>query len=162
MRISTLLGTGSAVAVTAAVGSRATTPEVRSGWYKKLRKPPYQPPPQVFPVVWPTLYADIAAVSASTIDQLNARGEAESRRAYQIALGINLVLNAGWSWVFFNQRRFGSSALVSAALTASSADLARRAIAVRGTRALPLVLYPLWCAFATMLSGHIAVLNRRR
>jgi tryptophan-rich sensory protein len=112
-------------------------------------------------VVWPALYADIAAVSASTIDQLNMRGAVSRRRAYQVALVINLILNAGWSWVFFNQRRFGSSALVSAALTASSADLARRAIAVRGARALPLVLYPLWCAFATVLSGHIAVLNRR-
>jgi tryptophan-rich sensory protein len=161
VRISTLLGTGSAVAVAAAVGSRATTPEVGSGWYRQLRKPAYQPPPQAFPVVWPALYADIAAVSASTIDQLNMRGAVSRRRAYQVALVINLILNAGWSWVFFNQRRFGSSALVSAALTASSADLARRAIAVRGARALPLVLYPLWCAFATVLSGHIAVLNRR-
>ncbi len=51
MRISTLLGTGSAVAVAAAVGSRATTPEVGSGWYRQLRKPAYQPPPQAFPVV---------------------------------------------------------------------------------------------------------------
>jgi tryptophan-rich sensory protein len=40
--------------------------------------------------------------------------------------------------------------------------LARRSIEVRGARAVPLVLYPLWCAFATVLSGHIWLLNRRR
>ena len=46
-------------------------------------------------------------------------------------------------------------------LTASSADLTRRAAAVRGAKAAPLGLYPLWCAFATALSTHIWVLNRR-
>lgn len=162
MRISTLLGTGAAVAVTAVAGSAATTPEVKADWYERLSKPPYQPPPQVFPVVWPALYTDIAAVSASTIDELHARGESGKQRSYIVALIVNLLLNAGWSWVFFKGRRFGSSAVVSAALAASSADLARRAIAVRGARAVPLVLYPLWCTFATVLSGHIAILNRRR
>ncbi|MEB3022819.1 TspO/MBR family protein [[Mycobacterium] crassicus] len=162
MRLATLLGTGAAVAVTAVTGAVATTPEVESDWYEQLRKPPYQPPRQVFPVVWPALYADVAVVSASTIDRLNAQGEHKKRAAYQAALLINLALNAGWSWLFFNRRRFGSSTLLSAALTASSADLTRRAVAAQGGRALPLVLYPLWCAFATVLCGHIAILNRRR
>ncbi len=47
------------------------------------------------------------------------------------------------------------------ALTASSADLARCAIAVRGRRAAWLCLYPAWCAFAFALSAHIWMLNRR-
>jgi benzodiazapine receptor len=45
-------------------------------------------------------------------------------------------------------------------LTGSSADLARRAIVARGLAGAPLVLYPLWCAFATLLSGSIWWLNR--
>lgn len=162
MRAFTLLITGAAVTATAVTGALATTPQVKSGWYEQLAKPAYQPPRQVFPVVWPALYADIAVVSAATIDELNAQGENGRSRAYQGALAINLVLNAAWSWLFFNRRRFGASTLLSAALTASSADLARRALAVRGARALPLMLYPLWCTFATVLSGHISVLNRRR
>ncbi|WP_067967416.1 TspO/MBR family protein [Mycolicibacter icosiumassiliensis] len=162
MRISTLLGTGAAVTAAAITGSIATTPAVQSDWYEGLSKPAYQPPRQVFPIVWPALYADIAAVSASTIDELNARGEVAKRRSYVAALVVNLVLNAGWSWLFFNRRRLGQSTLVSVALATSSADLARRAVAVRGARAVPLVLYPLWCTFATVLCGHVAVLNRRR
>lgn len=162
MRLTTLLSTAVAVTGTAVAGAAATTPEVKSGWYEKLRKPAYQPPRQVFPVVWPALYADIAVVSADTMDELGARGQDRERRTYQAALGVNLVLNAAWSWVFFNRRRFKSSTLLSAVLTASSADLARRAISVRGGRAIPLALYPLWCTFATVLNGHIAILNRRR
>lgn len=162
MRISTLLGTGAAVAATVVTGSIAATPAIQSGWYEQLSKPSYLPSPQVVPIVWSAIYADIAAVSASTIDQLNARGERAKRRAYVAALVVNLVLNAGWSWLFFNRRLLGPSTLVSVALATSSADLARRAVAVRGARAVPLVLYPLWCTFATVFCGHIALLNRRR
>ncbi|WP_046300741.1 TspO/MBR family protein [Mycobacterium sp. UM_Kg27] len=162
MRISTLLGTGAAVTAASVTRSIATAPAVQSDWYAELAKPAYQPPRQAFPIVWPPLYADIAAVSAATIDELNDRGKVAQRRSYVAALVLNLVLNAGWSWLFFNRRRLGPATAVSAALAASSADLARRAVAVRGVRAVPLVLYPLWVTFATVLSGHIAVLNRRR
>jgi tryptophan-rich sensory protein len=162
MRISTWLASVTAVTATSAIGGLATRPAVRSAWYERLEKPAYQPPRQVFPLVWPALYADVAVVSASTIDRLRDIGDRDRRRAYQAALAVNLALNAGWTWLFFNQRRFFSSTLLNVALTASSADLARRAIAVRGVRAVPLVFYPLWCAFATLLSGHISLLNHRR
>ena len=54
-----------------------------------------------------------------------------------------------------------ASAIAAGALAVSSADLTRRAVAVRGAKAAPLGLYPLWCTFATALSTHIWVLNRR-
>ena len=86
MRISTLIATGTSVAAAAAVGSLASRPAVQSSWYARLRKPRYQPPEIVFPVVWPMLYADIAVVSASTIDELHDSGDARKLRAYQAAL----------------------------------------------------------------------------
>ena len=162
MRISTVLATAASVIVTSAVGGLATGPAVESTWYRRLRKPPYQPPRQVFPVVWPALYADIAVVSASTIDQLNDGRDEQRARDYRSALALNLLLNASWSWFFFNRHYLATSAAVAAALTASSADLTRRAVAVRGVRGAPLALYPAWCAFATALSTHIWLLNRRR
>jgi len=151
---------GAAVLATTAIGGAATGPAVQSDWYRHLRKPAYQPPRQVFPVVWPALYTDIAVVSASTVDRLRADGDDTARRAYQRALAANLALNAAWSWVFFGRRRFASATVVSAALTVSSADLARRAVAVGGPRGAALLPYPLWCAFATVLSGDIAMRNR--
>lgn len=160
MRISTLVTALVSVAATSAVGGLAARPAVRSDWYAHLRKPAYQPPARVFPIVWPALYADVAVVSAAAIDGLSEAGAHDRRRAYQRALALNLLLNAGWSWLFFDRRRFGSATVLSAALTVSGVDLTRRAVRANGAGAVVLGLYPLWCAFATVLSGHIAVLNR--
>lgn len=162
MRLSTLLTATAAVAATAAAGSAATAPAVRSTWYAQLRKPRYQPPRQAFPVVWPALYTDLAAVSAGTLDELNDRGDTVAATRYEAALAVNLVLNGGWSWLFFNRRWLGPAAVVAGALTVSSADLSRRAATVRGVRGAALTPYPAWCAFATALSTHIWWLNRRR
>ena len=70
MKLKTIGATAAAVAATAIVGGTATGPAVASPWYARLRKPNYQPPRQVFPIVWPLLYADIAVVSADTVDRL--------------------------------------------------------------------------------------------
>jgi tryptophan-rich sensory protein len=160
VQIRTLIPTGIAVAATAILGGLASRP-AQSAWYEKLKKPPYQPPRQAFPIVWPILYADIAVTSAATLDELEERGQQRERRAYIVALVSNLVLNGSWSWLFFNQRRLGTSAIAAAALTASSVDLTRRSTAVQGAKAAPLAAYPAWCAFATALSTHIWALNRR-
>jgi benzodiazapine receptor len=156
----TLIPTALAVTATAVIGGLASRP-AESAWYKALKKPPYQPPRQAFPIVWPVLYADIAAVSASTMDDLERRGEHQERRAYVIALTINLVLNGSWSWLFFNRGWLGTSAVAAGVLAVSSADLTRRSVAVRGAKAAPLAAYAVWTAFATALSTHIWVLNRR-
>ena len=160
MQTRTLIPTGIAAAATAILGGLASRP-AQSAWYEKLKKPPYQPPRQAFPIVWPILYADIALTSAATLDELERRGQQRERRAYIVALVSNLILNGSWSWLFFNQRRLGASAIAAAALTASSADLTRRSVAVRGAKPAPLAAYPAWCAFATALSTHIWALNRR-
>jgi translocator protein len=160
MRPATLAKTASAVLTAAVIGGLASRP-AESAWYESLRKPGFQPPRQVFPIVWPALYADIAAVSASTVDRLDERGATGHARTYSALLALNLVLNASWSWLFFNRHLLGTSAVAAAALTASSADLTRRSVALRGVSAAPLALYPLWCAFATVLSSRIWWLNRR-
>jgi len=160
MQLRTLMPAALAVTTTALVGGLASRP-AQSPWYPQLRKPPYQPPRQAFPVVWPALYADIALISSETLDKLDDSGNTQQRRAYLTALTINLALNASWSWLFFNRRLLGTSAIAAAALTASSADLTRRAVAVQGTRGVVLAPYPIWCAFATVLSSHIWLLNRR-
>lgn len=159
MRPATLAKTGAAALTTAVVGGLASRP-AQSAWYASLRKPSFQPPRQAFPIVWPILYADIAAVSANAIDSLNGQGRRDEAKTFAGLLALNLVLNGNWSWLFFNQRKLGTSAIAAGALAASSADLTRRAVAVNGASAAPLGLYPLWCAFATALSTRIWMLNR--
>lgn len=159
MNTSTLTTTTVAVAVAAGTGSVASPKRVPA-WYSRLRKPPYQPPGAAFPLVWTTLYGDIAVTSAVVIDRLRAAGQHERVRRYTAALAVNLLLNAGWSWLFFRYHKLGASALGAAALTASSADLARRAAQAQGKAGAILSPYPLWCAFATVLATHVWRLNR--
>jgi translocator protein len=159
MRPLTLAKTAGATLATGALVGLASRP-AQSRWYERLKKPGFQPPRQAFPIVWPILYTDIAVVSASTMDTLNDRGEAEQARAYTRALAANLILNASWSWIFFNRRRLGTAAVAAGVLTVSSADLVRRAAAVNAPAGAVLTPYPVWCAFATVLSTRIWQLNR--
>ncbi|MYR06302.1 tryptophan-rich sensory protein [Gordonia sp. SID5947] len=159
MRISTLTGTTLASAAAAVVGSVVTKPAVES-WYPTLRKPRFVPPNWVFPVAWTALYADLAVTSAATIDGLRDVGDDAARRAYIGALGANLALNAGWTWVYFGQHRLGGASILAAVLTASSADLALRSARVDRRAGVALASYPAWCAFATALSTSTWWLNR--
>jgi translocator protein len=156
----TLAATTLAVGAAAGIGSVASKPGV-TRWYSLLRKPGYVPPNGVFPVAWTTLYADIAVSSATAVDRLRAAGRHEEARTYIVALAANLILNAGWTWVFFKYHKLGLSAVGAVVLAASSADLARRTAAADRRAGAALLPYPLWCAFATAMSSHIWVLNRR-
>lgn len=149
--------TSLAVVATAAVGTAVTTPGSR--WYRGLDKPSWQPPGQAFGLVWTPLYADLAAMSALHLtDALDAGDDAEVR-SYAGVLALNLVLNAAWSCTFFGLRRPGAATVVSAALTASSADLVRR-VGVRRERGVVLAPLAAWTAFATALSASIWRRNR--
>jgi benzodiazapine receptor len=154
-----LLVTGLAAIAAAAAGAAASGQGVQ-GWYTTIRKPRYVPPNAVFPIAWSALYADIAVTSAAAITRFRADGRESKARAYTAALGANLVLNAAWSWVFFAKHRLGPAAVVAAALTASSADLARRAADADPVFGAALAPYPLWCGFATVMSTDIWWLNR--
>jgi tryptophan-rich sensory protein len=89
------------------------------------------------------------------------QGHEEEARAYRRVLCANLVLNVGWSFIFWRLRRPWVAAAESALLTASSADLARRAGASRAARRRQLLPYPVWTAFATALTTAIARRNPR-
>jgi translocator protein len=157
---SILAATSLAVAAAAGVGSIASPGRSSPSWYSRLRKPAYQPPRAAFPLAWTTLYGDIAATSAVAIEGLRATGQHDKANRYIAALGVNLSLNAGWSWLFFRYHKLGASALGAAVLAASSADLARRTAEANTRAGLALLPYPLWCTFATALSTHIWRLNR--
>ena len=161
--MSTLRNVAIAVSATTAcatLGSLATDPG--SHWYRGLDLPDWQPPPIAFPVAWTALYVDLALASGLTVTELERAGESEQAAAYWRAFAVNLVLNAGWSVLFWRGRRPALAALGAAALTASSADLARRAGHGGRRHALALAPYSGWCAFATALSADIARRNRSR
>jgi len=158
-RLSRLAKVAAAVAATAGAGSMASK-DVNTPWYAALDKPPYQPPGAAFPIAWTTLYTDIALTAAHALDRLEAAGRTEEAAAYRRALALNLVVNAGWSWVFFRWHRLGPAVGVAGLLALSSADLVRRTSRVSPAAAAALAPYPAWCTFATVLSAGIARRNR--
>lgn len=156
----TLAACAAAVTATAVAGSIATKPGTL--WYRTLRTPAFQPPPAVFPVAWTLLYADIAVISALALADLGEQGKTSEQKAYAGALGVNLMLNAGWSWVFFRGKRLRAGTVVAALLAASSGDLVRRAAKVSKEKGVVLAPYGAWTAFALVLTGTLAGKNRRR
>jgi tryptophan-rich sensory protein len=157
-RLARLGRVAAAVAATAAAGSVGSR-DVDSAWYAALDKPSFQPPGAVFPLAWTALYADLALVAAHALDRLEAAGRHDEALAYRRALAANLVVNAGWSWVFFRWHRLGPAVGVAGLLALSSADLVRRTARVSPGAAVALAPYPAWCAFATTLSADIARRN---
>jgi benzodiazapine receptor len=145
------LSAAAAVAATALAGSAGT--DVTSSWYRRLDKPPWQPPGPVFGAVWTTLYALLAF----------AGGRAWSRgagRGFSRPFALNLVLNAAWSWVFFRAHRPALAVAESAALAVSTVDLARRTWPVDRAAGAALLPYAAWVTGATVLSADIARRNR--
>ncbi len=149
--------TGTAATASAALGGIATTPD--SGWYAAAEKPPWQPPPIAFPLVWTPLYADIAAVTAAAITALEGEGRNDEVADLRRALAVNLVLNTGWSVLFWRVRRPWLSTVWAGVLASNSAALARRCARVDPSLGLALAPYPAWCTFATALNASIARRN---
>ena len=147
-RTAAYLTAAAAAGATALVGSVGT--DVTSDWYRRLAKPPWQPPGPVFGAVWTALYALLAC----------AAGRAWSRGAARGPFALNLVLNAAWSWVFFRAHRPVLAVADSAALTVSTVDLARRTWPVDRVAGTALLPYAAWVAAATVLSADIARRNR--
>jgi benzodiazapine receptor len=149
-----LLLTGTAVALTAAVGGAGT--DVSSRWFRTLDKPRWQPPGALFPVVWTTLYALLAGSGARSLHRLEQAGEPERR--FLGAYAANLVLNAGWTWSFFRAKQPKLALAEVLVLEASTVDLARRSWQVDRGAGIALLPYAAWTTFATVLT---AVLARR-
>lgn len=156
----TLAATTGAVVATAVVGSLATDPGSR--WYRTLRTPSWQPPGWAFPIAWTALYADLAVVGALTLADLGEQERTREQRDYAVALGANLVLNAGWSVLFFARHRPVLAALEAVALTGSTVDLVRRSAQVAPEKGAALAPYAGWAGFAAALTTRIAGLNRTR
>lgn len=152
----TLAATSTAVAVTATTGAVATDPG--TAWYRRLDKPSWQPPPPAYGIAWTPIYTLLAYAGAWTLERAG-RG---ARRRFAIAYGANLILNAGWNWVFFQGRRLDAALLEILVLEASNLDLMRRAWAVDRWAGAALAPYVAWTGFATALTAELARRNKRR
>ncbi len=127
-------------------------------WYAALARPAWSPPNWIFAPVWTLLYL-LMGVSAWLVWRRAGFGGA--RLALGI-FGVQLALNALWSWLFFGLHR-PDLALVDIVLLWGAilavVILFGRVDKVAGALQLP---YLAWVTFAMALNGAIWWLNRGR
>lgn len=123
--------------------------------YKRLEKPPFNPPDKAF-VVWLPLYG---ALTLSGWRVWNAPHGPARNRALGHWFGIQ-ALNALWVWLGFGRRARGAAtveAVVTVANAVAYVDAARRVDRPAAALAVP---YAGWIGFAALLSEELWRRNR--
>jgi tryptophan-rich sensory protein len=128
---------------------------VDAGWYMELYRPSWAPPSWLFGPVWTVLYLSIGLAGFV--------GWVQGRRVDRLAIfsvyGVQLVLNALWTPLFFGLRQI-SWALSDLILLWFAVMLCISALSQRSPiAAWLLVPYFLWISFAAALNVAILVIN---
>lgn len=145
------------VAVCLAVGGigGAVTALSVDTWYADLRKPTFNPPDWIFAPVWTTLYV-LMAVAAWRV--WRRAGFKDSETAL-LVFTCQLLLNLGWSVLFFGLREIGLALIgivLLLVLIIVNTRLFWRIDRLAGALFVP---YVAWVAFAAVLNAALWVLN---
>jgi tryptophan-rich sensory protein len=138
------------------IGSMFTAPAI-PGWYAGLAKPSFNPPNWVFGPVWTTLYAMMGLAAYLVYEK--GWNRPEVRKALTV-FGVQLVLNALWSVVFFGGRQLLGGVVVIVLLWLMILLTIRLFSRTSRPAAYLLVPYVLWVSFATVLNVSLYLLNR--
>ena len=134
------------VGAAAYVGSRFPP----DAWYRRLRKPDWNPPSWVFAPVWSLLYVAMAFAGWLVWEDAN--------RVWTTALTfwvLQLLLNMAWPWMFFGRHWIALAAADSAALLAAIGGFMFEAMPINEWAVMLFAPYALWVAFATALNVTI-------
>ena len=126
-----------------------------NGWFAVLRKPAIVPPGWAFGVAWTILYTMLGLALALV---LQARG-ARLRPAAVAAFAVALLLNLGWSPLFFAAHRIHAALWLIAAMFAAAVVTALLFARIRALAGLLLLPYLGWLLFAGLLNLQIDRMN---
>lgn len=139
---------------TAGIGGLFTANAVQT-WYREITKPAWNPPDWVFGPVWTVLYA-MMGVAVWLV--WRSSGWAEARIALAL-FGIQLLLNAAWSAIFFGARSpgfaFGEILVLCCAIVATIVAFWPHS----KVASILLVPYLAWSTFAAILNFTIWRIN---
>jgi len=125
-------------------------------WYLSLVKSGLTPPGIVFSIAWTILYLLLGFALYLIIK--SARKESEKMPGY-ILFGLQVLLNAAWSYLFFGLHMTAFALLVLLALFIVASWMAR-VFANLDRRAMALVIpYLLWMMFAFYMNAYIVLMN---
>ncbi|MCB0062174.1 MAG: tryptophan-rich sensory protein [Caldilineaceae bacterium] len=145
----------------------------RTGWYRTIKKPSWNPPSWLFGPVWTVLYALMGIASWLVWREGESKGwrrfatpwrhpQDEQVKGALRLYGVHLVFNALWSVLFFGRHRIGLALGEVTVLWALILSTLVRFSRIRPLAGLLLVPYQLWVTFATILNFRIWQLNRGR
>lgn len=143
----------SIIAVVATLAAAAFGTRPLDPWYQGLTKPSWQPEPSTIGLAWTVIYP--LMVIASTMVLLKT----ENAQQWWIFFGINLVLNAIWSWIFFVYKQPVVGSVFLALLVISVATLIYIAAQTWWLPAVLLLPYLAWTSVAFAVNFTIARLN---
>lgn len=151
-KITAAILSGSAVGAAAWFGRKASPEHPREAiWYAALEKPAFTPPGAAIGAAWSVLDGLLAVSGARLLSAPPGR----DRSLALLLWSLNLAGVAGYPWLFFKQKRLGSSAVMVAGMLASaraSVSAAGKVDRVAGIASMPLVG---WLAFAGLLSEEL-------
>ena len=124
-------------------------------WFDGLVKPSLYPAPQLFGIVWGILYA-LMGLALSVI--MTARG-AWGRREAVIAFVVQLLLNLGWSPLFFGAHQMTAALVLLIAIDIAVLVTIYLFWRVRPLAAWLMVPYLAWTLFATLLNWQLIEAN---
>ena len=136
------------------IGSFFTTSSITT-WYAFINKPLFSPPNWIFAPVWTLLYI-LMGVSAFLIWQ--KRDNLKTKQAL-IFYGIQLILNALWSIIFFGMHNPGLALLEIIILWLFILITLIKFYKINKTAGLLFIPYLLWVSFALILNYVIWMLN---
>lgn len=147
-----LLGFGLA-SFAAAIGGVIFRP---GAWYQQLDKPSWRPPDWLFAPAWTLLYATIALAGWLVWRETGFRDAVLPLSVY----GVQLLLNAAWSPIFFGLHRIGWALLEMVMLWLSIVTTIVLFYPVHAAAAVLLLPYLCWVSFAWVLNLSVWQRNR--
>jgi tryptophan-rich sensory protein len=126
-----------------------------SQWYRDLKKPSWQPPDWLFGPAWTFLYILIAIAGW----RVWSAAEPGAALVPMAVFGVQIVLNAAWSWLFFGLKRMTWALYECAALWVSIALMIAVFAPIDSLAAVLLAPYLAWVTFAGFLNWTMIRLN---
>lgn len=129
------------------LGSIFTTPNVNTAWYDSI-KPNITPPGWVFPIVWNVLFFLIGL--SLYLAWISSKKNQKIKISF--VFGINLILNAFWSYLYFGLRNPGFAFVEFVALWLSIVAMIYYIYKINKTSWYLIIPYFLWVSFAGVLN----------
>ncbi|MBT8384406.1 MAG: tryptophan-rich sensory protein [Bacteroidia bacterium] len=123
-----------------------------SDWYLQLNKAPWTPPGWVFGVAW------ITNMFCFTF-YMTFLYEIENTAKLKLLFGLQVLLNVGWNYIFFNKQSIGGGLIVIILLTLIVFYLLITYFKSLDLKSLLILPYGIWLMIATSLNLYIYLKN---